>query len=231
MWARGNVLMRALALCSALLAGRAYGDDLFKTVEVSTMDFQVAGMNTSRPVIEIGTALTLTCCSKYHRLGKVLRRGYEIYVNWVNTERGGVDLGGVKHNLKLVMVDDHSDVDRVSAITEYLTDKRGIRLLLSPYSSTLTEPAAVMAHDYGAVLVASASSNTGVFARRPTIFGFQTPTIKNWDSSFRALEGKVKSVAYIAEAGSFPQEACGGPRIGNQALDGNEAGHYCSRRC
>lgn len=161
-----------------------------------------------RPTIEIGTALTLTCCSKYHNMGLVLRRSYEMYFDWVNSARGGINVGGVKHNVKLTLIDDDSSPDRVTEITEYLVKKKGLKLLLGPYSSTLTERAARVANATGAVLVAPASSASKVFIGRDRVFGTLTPSNEFLQSSFTSLSGRTMSVGYIAEATTFTNATC-----------------------
>lgn len=50
-------------------------------------------------------------------------------------ERGGVEFGGVAHDVELSLADDQGDPARVAKITRYFTDGLRIRLLLGPYST------------------------------------------------------------------------------------------------
>ena len=155
----------------------------------------------SLPVIRIGTALTLDCCSKYSRLGRVLRQAYEVFFHWLNSVRGGVLIGGIRYAVELVLLDDKSDKDHVTMITNHLVQNLGIRFLLGPYSSGLTMRAAIVANETGAVLVAPASSNPSVFIGRPSVFGTLTPSTKWMNTIFSMLKMKaVKTVAYFQES-------------------------------
>merc|ERR1719359_343876 len=112
----------------------------------------------TRPKLRIGASLTLSSGSKYYRLATALKNGYELYFQWVNEERGGVHFNGNTYDVELSLADDQGDGARVAKITRYFIERLGIRMLLGPYSSTLTEYAASHAQGAGGVLVAAGSS-------------------------------------------------------------------------
>lgn len=76
--------------------------------------------------MKIGTALTLDFKTKYGPISRWVEQAYTLYFDWLNTNRGGVDIGGEKHWVQLVLLDDQSDKTRTKAITEYLVNEQKV---------------------------------------------------------------------------------------------------------
>lgn len=104
-------------------------------------------------------------------MGLAMRRAYEMYLEWLHSNRGGLMVGGVRHPVELLLLDDRSDADEAAWVTRRLITTSGIRLLLGPYSSSLSEAAAAVADELGAVMVAPVAGSPSVYAGRPRIFG------------------------------------------------------------
>lgn len=158
-------------------------------------------------IIHIGTAVTLDFQTKHGVVGRVLAQSYRLYFKWLN-EQGGLNLNGKRVPVKLVLIDDKSNGERVEAITEYLIKERGIKTLLSPFGSGLTRRAAKVAHKYGAAMVAPAAASTDIYEGRPTIFGTQSPTSLYLASALQAVPRFASTVAYIQENKTFSKLTC-----------------------
>jgi ABC-type branched-subunit amino acid transport system substrate-binding protein len=184
--------------------------------EISRRNFKSTRLsweaNSSVPKIIIGTALTLSHDAKFATLSGHYKNSYEFYLDWLNTERGGVSIHGVKHRIELVLVDDESNKTKVRQITEYLADDIGVDLFLAPYSSGLTDIAADVVASRGKTLVSAGAAVTTVFQDRDQAFGLFPPTSAYLTTSFKSLSlvsgGVPLKVAYITEDVIFPKSIC-----------------------
>ena len=82
--------------------------------------------------IVLGAAVSET--GKYAREGEDTRQGYAIWLDWVNNEYGGIQVGDQRYRVELVMYDDESDPDTAANLVEKLITedevdfhRRGVR--------------------------------------------------------------------------------------------------------
>ncbi|MDQ1105000.1 amino acid ABC transporter substrate-binding protein [Nocardioides zeae] len=106
--------------------------------------------------IVIGISLPLT--GDFSEPGKGVQRGYEAWAEHVN-ETGGL-LG---KDVRLVILDDQSNADRVASDYERLINQEGADLIFGPFSTRLVVPAAQVAQDYGFLFVEPAGAADEVF--------------------------------------------------------------------
>lgn len=106
--------------------------------------------------IVIGISLPLT--GDFSEPGKGVQRGYEAWAEHVN-ENGGL-LG---KDVRLVILDDQSNADRVASDYERLINQEGADLIFGPFSTRLVVPAAQVAQDYGFLFVEPAGAADEVF--------------------------------------------------------------------
>ena len=66
-------------------------------------------------VIKIGAALSET--GKYAREGEDVRQGYDLWADWVNNEKGGIEVDGKMDSVEMVYYDDESDPDTTANLT------------------------------------------------------------------------------------------------------------------
>jgi len=101
--------------------------------------------------IVLGAAVSET--GKYAREGEDTRQGYAIWLDWVNNEYGGIQVGDQRYRVELVMYDDESDPDTAANLVEKLITEDEVDFLLGPYSSGLTMAASATAEAYGMIMV------------------------------------------------------------------------------
>ena len=128
----------------------------------------------SSPVIKIGAAVSDT--GRYAREGGDTRNGYNLWLDWVMNEYGGVNVDGVCHGVELIMYDDEGDSDTVSVLTERLILEDGVDFILGPYSSGLTQVASVITERENVIMVEGNGSSETLFERGfQNLFAVLTP--------------------------------------------------------
>src|SRR5439155_25097360 len=85
--------------------------------------------------IKLGAALPLTGAES--KSGSRLRDGYELAVELAN-QQGGVEVGGVRRPVKLILVDDKSDGPTDERAVEELVGQ-GVDVMLGTFGSSLVE--------------------------------------------------------------------------------------------
>ncbi len=128
------------------------------------------GNTPSQNPIKIGYSVALA--GDFSDDGKALQQGYELWKNAVN-KRGGL-LG---RQVQLVSYNDNSDPDQVTTNYKKLITSDKVDLLLGPFSTLLTVPAATVAQQFGYALVEGAGTGKKVFnSSLTTVFGASPPS-------------------------------------------------------
>ena len=161
-------------------------------------------------VIRIGAAVSET--GRYEIEGRHLREGYQLWEEWVNDEYGGIDVDGERYRAELIMYDDRSDPDTTAMLVEKLIDEDEVDFLLSPYSSTLTQPAIQTAEARGMVLVAGSGASESLYEQSfENLFAVLTPAGNYTQSALEAIAGRGANSVVIAYADApFPKRVADG---------------------
>ncbi|MBX3506198.1 MAG: amino acid ABC transporter substrate-binding protein [Parvibaculum sp.] len=113
-------------------------------------------------VIKLGAAVSLT--GKYSSNGAFTRKGYDLAVKRIN-EEGGVTVGGKTYRLEVTYYDDESTPARGAQLVERLIQQDGVKFLLGPYSSGLTEAIAPVTEKYGIPMVEANGAAISLFQK------------------------------------------------------------------
>jgi branched-chain amino acid transport system substrate-binding protein len=123
--------------------------------------------------ITIGAAVSLS--GQLSREGEDTRRGYEMWLDWVN-EQGGIDVDGTRHPVEIQFYDDESDSEQVTLLTERLITEDGAVAILGPYSSGLTQAASAITERRQVPMVEGNGASEAIFERGfEYVFGVLTP--------------------------------------------------------
>lgn len=112
--------------------------------------------------IKLGAAVSLT--GKYSSNGVYTRNGYDLAVKRIN-EHGGVKVGDKTYKLEVVYYDDESTPARGAQLAERLIQQDGVKYLLGPYSSGLTEAMAPVTEKYGVPMVEANGAAISLFQK------------------------------------------------------------------
>ncbi len=160
--------------------------------------------------ITLGAAVSET--GKYAREGKDTRQGYNLWLDWVNNEYGGIKVGGECYNVEIVYYDDEGDPDTAANLVERLITEDEVDFLLGPYSSSLTMSASAIAEKYGVIMVEGNGASESLFTRGfKNLFAVLTPAGNYTQSALKALADKgAKSVVIAYEDTAFPTSVAEG---------------------
>jgi branched-chain amino acid transport system substrate-binding protein len=108
-------------------------------------------------------------------------------------DAGGIELSdGAVIKFDYVTYDDESDTERVQELYTRLATEDNADFLISPYSGSLTAASAVIAEQYGKVMVTTGAASDGIFKEGYTlVFQAYTP-------ASRYLTGAVDLLAEVA---------------------------------
>ncbi|RMG94272.1 MAG: branched-chain amino acid ABC transporter substrate-binding protein [Chloroflexi bacterium] len=161
-------------------------------------------------VIRLGAAVSET--GKYAREGKDTRQGYNLWLDWVNNEYGGIRVGDKRYKVEIVYYDDEGDPDTAANLVEKLITEDEVDFLLGPYSSGLTIATSAIAEKYGVIMVEGNGASESIFERGfQNIFGVLTPAGNYTQSALKALADKgAKTVVVAYEDTAFPTSVAEG---------------------
>jgi len=122
--------------------------------------------------ITLGAALPLSGAEA--KSGARMRDGYELAVELANRE-GGVDVGGARVPVKLMLLDDRSDGPSDQRAVEEL-DAAGVDVVLGTFNSSLVEKGSATAENLRVPYVAGTGASKALYQRQfKYLFGLQSP--------------------------------------------------------
>jgi len=133
--------------------------------------------------------------------------GLNLWMNQVN-DAGGIKLAdGSVVKFESKFYDDESNKDRVQELYTRLATEDNANFLISPYSSGLTDAAAVIAEQYGKVMITTGAASDSTYQKGYTlVFQTYTPASKYLTGAadlLAATDPSVKKIAIVHENDKF----------------------------
>ncbi len=144
--------------------------------------------------------------------GAMARQGYDLWLDWINGARGGIEVAGVRHRVRLDYQDDASSPEADARLAEKMIVD-GVQLLLGPYGASNVAAVAAVADSHHVPLVSANGSASSIFGRGYRyVFGVQTPATKGLQVVFdmaAALKPRPTTVAMLGADDPFSLEVAG----------------------
>ena len=133
--------------------------------------------------------------------GEEVRRGYELWVDWLNEEEGGILVDGERYLVDLILYDDESDPALSASLTERLIVEDEVDFLLGPYGSNATLTASAVADEHGVIMISSNGAAEAIFDRGfDGLFGVLTVAGQYTHSGLDALAAVGARTLFVASA-------------------------------
>lgn len=134
-------------------------------------------------------------------------RGFRLWMDQINAA-GGIALSdGTVVTFAEVSYDDESSADRVQELYTRLITEDNADLLISPYGSGPTASAAVIAEQYGKVMITTGAASDATYKQGYTqVFQLYTPASRYLTGAvdlLRATDPSVTKVAFVYENDKF----------------------------
>jgi branched-chain amino acid transport system substrate-binding protein len=161
--------------------------------------------------ILIGFTTSLT--GKLNAESKAQLQGLQMWANDVN-KNGGIYVKsmGKKLPVSLKYYDDESNKERVQQLYVRLINDDKVDFLISPYSSDLTATAAIIAQQYGKIMISTGAAADDIFAKGfSVVYQMYTPASRYLTGALDMLkkyDPKAKKVAIIYEQSEFAKAVC-----------------------
>lgn len=160
----------------------------------------------AQDVIKIGAPLALT--GGLADEGKKQQIAYDMWLKRVNAA-GGINVGGKKMKVELLMFDYQTDEKRAQSLAEKLITQDKVHFLTSPFGSGHTKVVAGVAERYGIPVVAPVASSESVFNQGyKNLFGALAPNggiVANMVTMFTKQFPNAKKVAILGREDVFPR--------------------------
>ncbi len=166
--------------------------------------------------IIIGFTTSLT--GKLNAESKAQLQGLQLWANFVN-KNGGIYVKSMGKKLPVVLkyYDDESNKERVQQLYVRLINNDHVDFLISPYSSDLTATAAIIAEQYGKIMISTGAAADDIFAKGfSMVYQMYTPASRYLTGSLDMLkkhDPKAKKVAIIYEQSEFAKAVCDAAKV------------------
>ncbi|HEY4025064.1 MAG TPA: amino acid ABC transporter substrate-binding protein [Candidatus Dormibacteraeota bacterium] len=163
---------------------------------------------------DIVIGLPLAASGNLSQEGAMAKQGYDLWLDWVNGVKGGIEVAGVRHRVKLDYQDDASKPDVDAQLAEQMITGGKAQFLLGPYGASNTATVAAVAEKHRIPLLSANGSARSIFSKGyHYVFGVQTPAERNLQVVFDLaanLNPKPSTVAMLAADDSFSVEVAKG---------------------
>lgn len=133
--------------------------------------------------------------------------GFMQWMEEINGAGGIVLSDGAKITFEAVSYNDESDSERVKELYTQLAAEDDVDFLISPYSSGLTAAAAIVAEQYGKVMITTGAASDSAYKQGyTTVYQAYTPASRYMTGSIdllRMLDPDVSKVAFVYENSNF----------------------------
>ena len=109
------------------------------------------------PSVKIGLNAELT--GEMPAVGASSRNAAELFVDQVNTA-GGLDLGGAKLPIKLVIADNGAKADQARTVAQRLISQDNVVAMIGPNASSCAIPASIVAENFKCPMISPWSTNS-----------------------------------------------------------------------
>lgn len=161
----------------------------------------------------IGQEVTLTIgftastTGKYNVESTRQINGLNLWMNQVN-DAGGITLAdGTVVKFQSKFYDDESTAERVQELYTRLATEDNADFLISPYSSGLTDASAVIAEQYGKVMITTGAASDSTYQKGYTlVFQTYTPASRYLTGALdllAATDSTIKKIAIVHETDKF----------------------------
>ncbi len=162
---------------------------------------------------EIVIGFTMSQTGKFNSESKEQFQGLKLWADQVNAN-GGIYVKslGKKLTVRLVYYDDESDKTRVQQLYTKLITEDKVDFLISPYSSGLTASAAIVASQYGKIMIATGAASDSIFNKGYNcIYQIYTPASRYLTGAIdmlKAVDPNAKKIAIVYEDSKFAKDVC-----------------------
>jgi branched-chain amino acid transport system substrate-binding protein len=147
-------------------------------------------------VIGVPNAVT----GAYNVEGPLTQQGFDIWADWTNA-KGGIEVQGVRHKVRLISQDDQSNPQLDGQIAEQMLTTGGAQFLFAPYGSVGAVAVGQVAEKHQVPVVAASAGAREVFMQGlHYLFGILSPVdqlvgaVDDWELS---MNPKPKTLAII----------------------------------
>ncbi|WP_312471852.1 amino acid ABC transporter substrate-binding protein [Brucella sp.] len=176
----------------------------FLMMTVSAIGFAATGLD-AQAAEPFKVGITVSNSGNFMLASQSGERGVRMWVDDVN-RRGGIELGGEKRPVELVVLDDRSDKTMVPRVYETLISGNNVDVLMAPFGSTLTGVAATVAERNNKFLMSWSASADEIYQQGyKNIVSAVVPSSLIPSTNLRLLkDAGVKKIAIIHVDESFP---------------------------
>ena len=176
----------------------------FFMMTVSAIGFAAIGLD-AQAAEPFKVGITVSNSGNFMLASQSGERGVRMWVDDVN-RRGGIELGGEKRPVELVVLDDRSDKTMVPRVYETLISGNNVDVLMAPFGSTLTGVAATVAERNNKFLMSWSASADEIYQQGyKNIVSAVVPSSLIPSTNLRLLkDAGVKKIAIIHVDESFP---------------------------
>jgi branched-chain amino acid transport system substrate-binding protein len=168
--------------------------------------------------IRIGAAVSET--GSLAQAGEDTREGYDLWVDFVNHEYGGIKVGDQRYGVEMIYYDDESDADTAANLVERLISEDQVQFVFGPYSSGLTMSTSAVAEQHNIIFIEGNGSSETLFERGfQNLFATLTPASFYTRSAMDLFAANgVKTVAIAYEDEPFSASVLAGTQVWAQEL-------------
>jgi hypothetical protein len=150
--------------------------------------------NTFDGIITVGAPGSLEPGDAYNGYTVAHTRAIQLFLDWLNDERGGLTVGGQRYGMRFVWVGDASSKQQVTRAVAHAIRGWNADFAFAGYSSGLTKYAAQQSFTEDKIMITPAAATVSVHSQNDLTFGFAAPTSVYTGSPIQKLAATANAI-------------------------------------
>lgn len=139
--------------------------------------------------------------------GLALKEGYDFFADWINKNRGGLNVGGQRRPIEIKYLDDESQAERTARLVEKLIVDDRLDLLLGPYTTGNALAAGEIVKRHNKLMIEGGGTSDSILERYGGWIFLTLPSIKLRPSPFSemvtSLSPRSETVAIVSSKDAY----------------------------
>lgn len=175
--------------------------------------------NNSYLTLSLGASISFQLTDNYFSYGIFMSNSWNMFIEWINYEKGGILINNQKYFLQLNYIEDYSNSIYVKEICQDFINSNNTLFLFGPYSSSLNSACASVTEPNKMFIFSGGSSDTTLFRNSDYLFGTLPGGIRYISATFELLDQLGAQTIAILRDSNYP--SCDDSTISGAKLTSN----------
>lgn len=160
--------------------------------------------NSSNFTLFIAAPISFQSTDTYFSYGLVMSNSWNMFIEWINYNKNGININNQKYYLSLTYIEDYSNQIYVKELCQDFINNKNILYLFGPYSSSLNSACSSVTESNNMFIFSGGSSDTAIFRNSNYLFGTLPGGVRYVSAVFELLDDLGAQTVAVFRDSNYP---------------------------